>query len=207
METEGIKKPKDADVTKFLQLNPKFADASRISWTVILKKLSAKNVQLELNSGRVLPTLYRPFARQMGYFERALNDRQYQLPSMFPTPEHRNVGILAVGAGESVGSAVLATDLLPDLHVIATSQYFPRFTWSSAEASDGGLFAEGGVVKQGESSIYGKVGEVVDGYVRVDNITEEIKALYRDALGADIAGDDIFHFVYGKLHDLSLIHI
>ncbi|MDY3127195.1 MAG: type ISP restriction/modification enzyme [Corynebacterium sp.] len=28
-----------------------------------------------------------------------------------------------------------------------------------------------------------------------------MKGIYRDALGADITGDDIFHFVYGKLHD------
>ena len=70
-----------------------------------------------------------------------------------------------------------------------------------AEASDGGLFGEGASISEGESSIYGQVGEVVAGYVRKDNITDEIKALYRDALGADITGDDIFHFVYGKLHD------
>ena len=201
MDTEGIKKPKDADVTKFLQLNPKFTDASRISWTVILKKLSAKNVRLELNNGRVFPTLYRPFARQMGYFERALNDRQYQLPSMFPTLEQGNIGFVTVGAGESIGSYVLATDLLPDLHVIATSQFFPRFTWSPVDSDDGGLFGEGNVVKQGEASVYGQVGEVVDGYVRVDNITDAIKQIYRDALGSDVSGDDIFHFVYGKLHD------
>lgn len=201
MDTEGIKKPKDADVTKFLQLNPKFTDASRISWTVILKKLSAKNVRLELNNGRVFPTLYRPFARQMGYFERALNDRQYQLPSMFPTLEQGNIGFVTVGAGESLGSYVLATDLLPDLHVIATSQFFPRFTWSPVDSDDGGLFGEGNVVKQGEASVYGQVGEVVDGYVRVDNITDAIKQIYRDALGSDVSGDDIFHFVYGKLHD------
>ena len=41
----------------------------------------------------------------------------------------------------------------------------------------------------------------MDGYVRVDNVTDEIKKLYRDALGSGICGDDIFHFVYGKLHD------
>ena len=56
-------------------------------------------------------------------------------------------------------------------------------------------------ISQGEFSIYGQVGEVVAGYVRKDNITDEIKALYRDALGEDVTGDDIFHFVYGKLHD------
>ncbi|MDY5784943.1 type ISP restriction/modification enzyme [Corynebacterium sp.] len=58
------------------------------------------------------------------------------------------------------------------------------------------------VVKQGsETSAYGEIGEVVDAYVRTDNITEEIKGIYRDALGVGITGDDIFHFVYGKLHD------
>ncbi len=67
--------------------------------------------------------------------------------------------------------------------------------------SEAAKFGEGSVAKQGAASIYGSVGEVVDGYVRVDNITDEIKALYRDALGSDITGDDIFHFVYGKLHD------
>jgi len=201
METEEIIKPKDADVTKFLQRNPKFADASRISWTVILKRLSAKNMQLELNSGCVFPTLYRPFARQMGYFERALNDRQYQLPSIFPTTGHSNIGFSIAGPYPNVAGSLLATTLLPDLNVFTASQFFPRFTWSAVEADDGGLFSEGNVVKQGEASIYGKVGEVVDGYVRVDNITDEIKALYREALGADVTGDDIFHFVYGKLHD------
>lgn len=80
-------------------------------------------------------------------------------------------------------------------------QFFPRFTWSPVNAEDGGLFGEGNVVKQGEASVYGQVGEVVDGYVRVDNITDDIKALYRDALGGDVSGDEIFHFVYGKLHD------
>lgn len=37
--------------------------------------------------------------------------------------------------------------------------------------------------------------------MRVNNVTDDIKNLYHDALGSDITGDDIFHFVYGKLHD------
>jgi len=120
---------------------------------------------------------------------------------MFPTPEHRNTGFVLTGSASHYEFSLIATDLLPNLHTLDTGQYFPRFTWSAVEADDGGLFGEGGVAKQGEASIYGKVGEVVDGYVRVDNITDEIKALYREALGADVTGDDIFHFVYGKLHD------
>ena len=56
-------------------------------------------------------------------------------------------------------------------------------------------------IEKCEESKYGVIGEEVAGYVRVDNVTDEIKQLYRDALGIDITGDDIFHFVYGKLHD------
>src|SRR5699024_1996974 len=78
------------------------------------------------------------------------------------------------------------------------AQFFSRFTWAAVETNDDGLFAKAGV-EEGESSIYGQIGEVVDGYERVDNITDELKKIYRDALGADITGDDIFHFVYGKL--------
>lgn len=201
LNEQGISKPRESDVNGFLQARPRFADTTKISWNRTLKNLAAKDTEILVRRNRVYRSLYRPFMKQLVYFEQSLNDMTYQLPSMFPTPEHRNIGFVTVGAGESVGSALLATDLLPDLHVIATSQFFPRFTWSAVEAADGGLFGEGSVAKQGEASVYGEVGEVVDGYVRVDNITDEIKALYRDALGSDITGDDIFHFVYGKLHD------
>ena len=190
----------DQKAKDFLKREPWFIDSTRSKWSSSLEKQLDRRLELG-QTGFTVSSLYRPFHRQIVYFDSQLNHRRYQLPSMFPTPEHRNIGFVTVGAGESVGSALLATDLLPDLHVIATSQFFPRFTWAPAEADDGGLFGEGDVAKQGEASIYGKVGEVVDGYVRVDNITDEIKALYRDALGADVTGDGIFHFVYGKLHD------
>lgn len=65
----------------------------------------------------------------------------------------------------------------------------------------GGLFTQGSFVSTTDTSLYGKVGENVNGYIRTDNITDEIKKIYRSSLGNDITGDDIFHFVYGKLHD------
>ena len=197
----AIQKPNASDTTRFLKLNPQFANSQNISWTAILKRAAAKNKPVFVKTERIYPSIYRPFSRVMGYFEPDLNDRQYQLPAMFPTPEHRNIGFVLTGSASHYEFGLIATDLLPNLHTLDTGQYFPRFTWAAVSADDGGLFGEGSVAKQGEASIYGKVGEVVDGYVRVDNITDEIKALYRDALGPDITGDDIFHFVYGKLHD------
>lgn len=197
----SVSSPKASDTTKFLKLHPQYADSEQISWTEILKRFAANNEPVPVKSERIYTSLYRPFTKMKSYFEPALNDRQYQLPSMFPTPEHRNIGFSIAGPYPNVAGSLLATTLLPDLNVFTASQFFPRFTWAAVSADDGGLFGEGSVAKQGEASIYGSIGEVVDGYVRVDNITDEIKALYRDALGADITGDDIFHFVYGKLHD------
>lgn len=202
LDSKGVTKPKEADATNFLKENPKFADTKSISWNRTLKNYAAKRTEIVVNPTRFYPSLYRPFTKQHVYFEQKLNDMTYQLPSMFPTPAHSNIGFIIMAPRDAAEFAALATELIPDLSFFTyTGQFFPRFTWSPVDAEDGGLFGEGNVVKQGEASVYGQVGEVVDGYVRVDNITDEIKEIYRDALGGDVSGDDIFHFVYGKLHD------
>ncbi|MDK4276392.1 DEAD/DEAH box helicase [Corynebacterium accolens] len=202
---KGVTKAKEADVTDFLKGNTKFADTKNISWNQTLKNYAAKSAEIVVNPARFYPSLYRPFTKQHVYFEQKLNDRTYQLPSIFPTPTHSNLGLLISAPAASAPFTCTATDRIPDLVAVAGAgnpgQFFPRFTWTPVDAEDGGLFGEGNVVKQGETSAYGQVGEVVDGYVRVDNITDEIKQIYRDALGGDVSGDDIFHFVYGKLHD------
>ncbi|MDO5032430.1 DEAD/DEAH box helicase [Corynebacterium sp.] len=181
---------------------PQLVDPARSKWS--------SSLESELNRRRPLGEegtyrtgLYRPFCVQRVYFDEQFNHRQYQLPSMFPTPSHRNTGFYVVNPGSAKPFSAIATDLIPDLAMWGSNagQFFSRFTWAPAEAEDGGLFGEEDVVKRGESSVYGQIGEVVDGYVRVDNITDDIKQIYRDALGTDITGDDIFHFVYGKLHD------
>ncbi|AEI09218.1 hypothetical protein CRES_0862 [Corynebacterium resistens DSM 45100] len=202
LKAEGIITPKEADVTKFLQQNPQFADTKKISWNRTLKNYAAKGAEISVRSERIYPSLYRPFTGQWAYFDQTLNDMVYQLPSMFPTPAHLNVGYGVCSASTRTPFSLIGTDLLPNLSVFVDPvQFFPRFTWAPID-SDGGLFGKGDVAKQSsETSQYGKIGEVVDGYVRVDNITDEIKRIYRDALRPGITGDDIFHFVYGKLHD------
>ena len=193
----------DQKAKDFLKHEPWFVDSTRSKWSSSLENQLDRRLAFE-QTGFTVTSLYRPFHRQNVYFDSQLNHRRYQLQTIFPTPVHRNIGFYQVGNGSAIPFSVIATNLLPDLHVTGAGsggQYFPRFTWAAVEADDGGLFGEGTAVKQGEASVYGSIGEVVDGYVRVDNITDEIKALYRDALGSDITGDDIFQFVYGKLHD------
>ena len=201
IRSENIDKLNEQVVNDFLSTRSNFTDPHRFAWNSNLKQHLARQRKLELDKSQIIKSLYRPFKTTWTYFERDLNARVYQLPTMFPTPGCRNLGIDVSGTSSPSGWAAVATISLPDIQLLGNGQFFPRFTWSPVDAEDGGLFGGGSVAKQGETSIYGSIGEVVDGYVRVDNITDEIKALYRDALGADITGDDIFHFVYGKLHD------
>ncbi|MCQ9339536.1 DEAD/DEAH box helicase [Corynebacterium phoceense] len=181
--------------------HPELVDSTQGSWNRSLKQELARGTEITVDTDRVYTSLYRPFFKQRSYFAKELNDMMYQVPSMFPTQHHRNIGIETSGASSPSGWSVLASNAMPDVQLLGNGQFFPRFTWAPVGASDGGLFGEGASISEGESSMYGQVGEVVAGYVRKDNITDEIKALYRDALGADVTGDDIFHFVYGKLHD------
>ena len=183
-----------------LEEDSRLVDPKLGKWSSSLISQLDRRIPLSRDGVATL-SLYRPFCKQRVFFDAQFNHRQYQLPSMFPTQQHKNIGVETSGASSPSGWSVLASKSMPDVQLLGNGQFFSRFTWAPAEASDGGLFGEGASISEGESSIYGQVGEVVAGYVRKDNITDEIKALYRDALGADITGDDIFHFVYGKLHD------
>lgn len=192
----------EAQVSEFLKSAPQYADPLKIKWSRSLRRFAYNNQSFDFQRDKITRSLYRPFSSQFIYFDRLLNHERSKLPSMFPTPLHRNIGFVVMAPRDAALFAILATNLMPDLSFFTyTGQFFPRFTWQSVEADDGGLFGEGAVQKGGEASMYGQVGEVVEGYVRVDNITPEIKQIYREALGHDISGDDIFHFVYGKLHD------
>lgn len=189
-------------VSVFLKEHPEFHSPEKISWTRGLRQQAARRESVTYKEGNLRTGLYRPFSQQRVYFDKQLNEVRGRLPSMFPTQQHHNIGYYVLNPGAEKPFSVFATNLLPDLALYGSNagQFFSRFTWASVETNDGALFVESAGEK-GENSIYGQVGEVIDGYVRVDNVTDEIKKIYRDSLGTDITGDDIFHFVYGKLHD------
>lgn len=200
LRAEGFEENKRGVDALFAQ-HPELIDSTQGSWNRSLKQELARGTEIAVDTDRVYTSLYRPFFKQRNYFAKELNDMVYQLPSMFPTQHHHNIGFMLTSPASHYPFALIATEFVPNLHALDTGQFFPRFTWEPVDAEDGGLFGEGASISEGESSMYGQVGEVVAGYVRKDNITDEIKTVYRDALGANVTGDDIFHFVYGKLHD------
>jgi hypothetical protein len=59
-------------------------------------------------------------------FSAELNEDRRRLPSAFPTPEHDNYGFLLTGVSSHYEFSLIATDRLPDLHLLDTGQFFPR---------------------------------------------------------------------------------
>lgn len=83
--------------------------------------------------------------------------------------------------------------MIPDLSFWGSGQghYFPRWTYEKVESDDGTL----DLTSADDSAVD------EHGYRRVDNITDDILALYRDVFGDQVPKGAIFYYVYGLLHD------
>jgi predicted helicase len=127
--------------------------------------------------------LYRPFMGQHVAFDRTLNNECYRLPVLLPVGQP-NVGISLTGSGSPVPFGALATDALPQLHLLGGSSacmFFARWRYEQPPAES--LLSAGG-----------------DGPEKVSNLNQSAVRRFRDALGGDISEDQVFAYVYGVLH-------
>ncbi len=162
-------------------------DPTRIKWDGTLEATLAKNREVHFERKSVRVAMYRPFNKQVVYFNRLLNNSVYQLESLFPSDAHANLGFYANGTFAQAESAFLMMDALPCLDIFGKGgQFFPRYSYEK-RVSD-------------ENQLGGFDGEDADEYTRVDNVTDGILADYRSSYGADVTKDDIFFYVYGLLH-------
>ena len=186
---QSVTKPTESDVTAYLAQNPELTATGRISWNRGLKQDLAKRYPIRWSDDAVRSFSYRPFCPQWGYLDRHVNDMIYQLPSMFPTPHHTNLGVMVIAPRPGTEFVTLAIPSMPDLSFFTyTAQFFPRWTYQQIEDEGTLDFSNEGDVDQW-------------GYRRVDNITDAILALYQEAIGDQVTKDDIFYYVYGVLHD------
>ena len=191
-------------------------DTSRISWNRQLLRDLNNGKRHEFVSTCIREGFYRPFCRQSVYFAREMNDMIYQLPKLFPTSAHSNIAFV-VSRGEIVKMGPLMTDALPDLHLAGDSQTFPLYTWeplSPAYGSEPDLFSDLATSSESQTDgaatassldfsrpIGDQIPVILDGYRRVDNVTDATLASYREHYGdAGITKEDIFFYVYALLH-------
>jgi predicted helicase len=165
------------------------SDPTLISWNRSLLADLDRNKPRTFSQEALRPATYRPFVKQYVYFNRDLNDMVYRLGSVFPTPTHANYGVYLPNPGSMAPPFMtLMTANIIDNGATGSSgaNYFPRWTYE-AISDDGAMLAA--------------EGEIIDGYRRIDNITDQaLKRFQAVYSGDEITKDDLFHYVYGILH-------
>lgn len=161
-------------------------DSTKIVWTDTLIRDLQKGIKYKIDNSRYTVGMYRPFFKQALYQDRILNHRVYQMPRLFPTPNHRNLVICVSGIGASKDFSTLITDCIPDLQLQFNGQCFPLYWYDDSTADIADLFS----APQSE----------MDRYVRCDGVTDWILSTARKQYGSRVTKEDIFYYVYGILH-------
>ncbi|MEY2719480.1 MAG: hypothetical protein RLZZ273_846, partial [Bacteroidota bacterium] len=147
-------------------------DDGEINWSENLKNFLRRGLTISFDALSLRRAQYRPFCMQSLYFDQYCNARRYQLPRIFPLPETENAVVCVSGIGSSKPFQALASDSIPCLDILEKTQCFPLYTYDT------------------------------DGSNRRDSITdwglEQFTSHYNDS---SITKLDIFHYVYGILHD------
>ncbi|MBL8903004.1 MAG: N-6 DNA methylase [Rhizobiales bacterium] len=168
------------DTYEATRKSPNDSDRDAIKWDAELDRYAASGVAKEFESRSVVQAEFRPFITRWVYFDRHFNGRTYQLPSMFPK-DGKNSVISFLGIASSNPLAVLASNRIFDL----------------------------GQLKNGNGGTQGvsRWRFTADG-TRIDNITDwglkQFQVHYEKGEKKPkrrITKDDIFHYVYGVLHD------
>ena len=161
-------------------------DSTKIVWTDTLIRDLQKGIKYKIDNSRYTVGMYRPFFKQALYQDRILNHRVYQMPRLFPTPNHRNLVICVSGIGASKDFSTLITDCIPDLQLQFNGQCFPLYWYDDSTADIADLFS----APQSDA----------DRYVRRDGVTDWVLSTARKQYGSRITKEDIFYYVYGILH-------
>ncbi|RKG49738.1 DEAD/DEAH box helicase [Corallococcus sp. AB011P] len=189
-EHQGLdKKAREARIDAFVN-----ADPTKISWTVNLKADLARGARLAFDATRIVPSLYRPFAKQWLYFDRKLNERVLQMPRIFPTAGLKNRVIGVSGSETRSCYSVLMTDVVPSLHAVdmVGSQFFPLFLYDDED-----IESEAGA----RVSRFASPRKALPEAARRDGITDVGLAHFMAAYPEEgITKEDIFYYVYGILH-------
>ncbi len=171
---------------KDLKSGKKTRDLREIKWSSKLDAYYTSGKHLAYSPGKARSVCYRPFCKQLLYFDEGINHRQGLQYLLFPTQEHRNLVITIPGAGSSKAMMPLISDVICDLHMNGDAQCFPLYWYEKREKN---------------APMLPGLDEGQEGYTRRDGITDYAFKEYQRAYGdPKIGKEDIFYYVYGLLH-------
>lgn len=161
-------------------------DENKISWNRNLEQMLEKNNKLQIDDRRFFNSVYRPYCIEYLYFEKDFNAMLYQNTKLFPTTEHKNIGICVSGIGASKGFTALIIEKIPSLDTVEKCQCFPLYWYEENKNRQMSLF-------DNESNA---------DYIRHDGISDWILKEVRKRFGdtKSLTKEHIFYYVYGLLH-------
>ncbi|EHD13391.1 helicase domain protein [Commensalibacter intestini A911] len=155
-------------------------DSTKFSWGVDNKQDLEKEKKYQFIEESLYQALYRPFTKSYLYFYKYLNERQYQMPRIFPTAQTDNRVISVTGLGATKDFSCIMTNIVPDVQLQANGQCFPLYLYDTTDQND----------LLGNSTPQ-----------RRDGITNEALAHFQAAYpNEDFTKEDIFYYIYGLLH-------
>ena len=164
-------------------------ETNKISWTAnVQNDILKRHKHYDIAEATYREVMYRPFCKQQLLYYAPLNERQCQIPSIFPTPQHKNLVICTPSIGNKKEFSCLMVDCTPDLHFIDASQCFPLYYYDNGVQEGDTLFTKA---------------ETRDewGYVKKNCLTNEIYVQARHLYGKEVTREDIFYYIYGILHN------
>lgn len=173
-------------------------DPKRISWTRGLRSRLKKEKALKFSVESLDRVFYRPFCREILYFDSGLIENCSKMNVLFP-PNCSNVVIAIAGINAPYDfSALMYRGIVSLTPYGGNVGCFPLY-WFEEEKAVGGLFGD----------------EATGKYIRHDAITDQAFSVFRKAYphafpgrykkdgGEELSKKDIFYYVYGILHSLE----
>lgn len=197
-QVEPRERRNEADVQKWLGEHPEYLDPKKIKWSSSLRQAVAREMSIP-GDVRIESSLYRPFSREHLAAEKAIIHRPAVIGRFFPEMGMENYGFYVVAAGAGHKFSLFASDAIVDLALwgSGSGQFFPRYTYEKLDGVSGEESTQGEFhLDSGASSS----DTVVNGYRRIDNISDDALRRYQEAFGAQVTKDDIFASIYALLH-------
>lgn len=186
IDTYNAERVKARDAQESGQPAPKLlTDPRQISWSAGLQTALERGRPLDLDSGVVVQSIYRPFGKEWLFYSAELNERRYQMPRLFPDADSPNRVIAMSSPGARGSVSALMTDCIPSLHAadMSGSQCFPLHIYDAEDTGPDGLFSKAEHVTYRDC--------ITDVGLRHFEIS------YPDDI---ITKEDIFYYTYGLLH-------
>ena len=108
--------------------------SSNVRWDREMKNNLRRKKEIVYSEDNVWTTQYRPFVKQHCYVEYVLANNKYQQDSIFPAADSDNRAICVPGVSSTAPFSVLMVDAMPDLHLVAYGQCFPRYRYQQPPA-------------------------------------------------------------------------